>query len=113
MLVHFACIIEIFVSLTHWMFGKLLNTLVYYITFVASECKKWQDLYYFKPHLMLQATRIILLWVNNHFNDFESDPAMYEFLEHFECLLEREVCTVKCELSHMYLFIAVYCVSVF
>ena len=40
---------------------------------------------------LLQVTRVVLFWVNNHFNDFETDPAMCEFLEHFECLLEREV----------------------
>uniref|UniRef100_A0A3Q3KXE5 Rap guanine nucleotide exchange factor (GEF) 6 n=1 Tax=Labrus bergylta TaxID=56723 RepID=A0A3Q3KXE5_9LABR len=33
-------------------------------------------------------TRIVLLWVNNHFNDFEGDPAMTHFLEEFEKLLE-------------------------
>jgi len=29
--------------------------------------------------------------VNNHFNDFEGDPAMTRFLEEFENNLEREV----------------------
>ncbi|XP_069366222.1 rap guanine nucleotide exchange factor 6 isoform X16 [Paralichthys olivaceus] len=33
-------------------------------------------------------TRIVLLWVNNHFNDFEGDPAMTRFLEDFEKNLE-------------------------
>uniref|UniRef100_H3DF85 Rap guanine nucleotide exchange factor 6 n=1 Tax=Tetraodon nigroviridis TaxID=99883 RepID=H3DF85_TETNG len=33
-------------------------------------------------------TRIVLLWVNNHFNDFEGNPAMTRFLEEFEKLLE-------------------------
>ncbi|XP_061790157.1 rap guanine nucleotide exchange factor 6 isoform X3 [Nerophis lumbriciformis] len=33
-------------------------------------------------------TRIVLLWVNNHFNDFEGDTAMTRFLEDFEKLLE-------------------------
>ncbi|KAM4545202.1 rap guanine nucleotide exchange factor 6 isoform 3-T3 [Odontesthes bonariensis] len=33
-------------------------------------------------------TRIVLLWVNNHFNDFEGDPAMTRFLEDFEKHLE-------------------------
>ncbi|XP_038563500.1 rap guanine nucleotide exchange factor 6 isoform X6 [Micropterus salmoides] len=33
-------------------------------------------------------TRIVLLWVNNHFNDFEGDPAMTRFLEDFEIRLE-------------------------
>lgn len=39
----------------------------------------------------LQVTRVILLWVNNHFNDFEGDPAMTHFLEEFENNLEKEV----------------------
>ncbi|XP_015260246.1 PREDICTED: rap guanine nucleotide exchange factor 6-like isoform X6 [Cyprinodon variegatus] len=33
-------------------------------------------------------TRIVLLWVNNHFNDFEGDAAMTRFLEEFEKHLE-------------------------
>ena len=41
--------------------------------------------------LSLQVTRVVLLWVNNHFNDFETNADMCEFLEHFEQLLEREV----------------------
>ncbi|XP_035289181.1 rap guanine nucleotide exchange factor 6 isoform X4 [Anguilla anguilla] len=35
-----------------------------------------------------KVTRVVLLWVNNHFNDFEGDPAMTRFLEDFEKLLE-------------------------
>ncbi|XP_012617546.1 rap guanine nucleotide exchange factor 6 isoform X7 [Microcebus murinus] len=35
-----------------------------------------------------KVTRIVLLWVNNHFNDFEGDPAMTRFLEEFERNLE-------------------------
>lgn len=41
----------------------------------------------------LQVTRVVLLWVNNHFNDFEGDPAMTHFLEEFENNLEKEVST--------------------
>ncbi|KAJ9600078.1 hypothetical protein L9F63_009620, partial [Diploptera punctata] len=37
-----------------------------------------------------RVTRVVLLWVNNHFTDFEMDPAMMEFLEMFEMGLERE-----------------------
>ncbi|KAF0038452.1 hypothetical protein F2P81_008936 [Scophthalmus maximus] len=36
----------------------------------------------------MEVTRIVLLWVNNHFNDFEGDPAMTRFLEVFEKHLE-------------------------
>lgn len=42
-------------------------------------------------HVILQVTRVVLLWVNNHFNDFEGDPAMTHFLEEFESNLEKEV----------------------
>ncbi|XP_049322400.1 rap guanine nucleotide exchange factor 6 isoform X4 [Astyanax mexicanus] len=34
-------------------------------------------------------TRIVLLWVNNHFNDFEGNPSMTQFLENFEKLLDE------------------------
>ena len=34
---------------------------------------------------------MVLLWVNNHFNDFEMQPEMTDFLEKFEQLLEKEV----------------------
>lgn len=33
---------------------------------------------------------MVLLWVNNHFTDFEMDPVMMNFLEQFEEGLERE-----------------------
>ncbi|XP_069754362.1 rap guanine nucleotide exchange factor 6-like isoform X4 [Narcine bancroftii] len=36
-----------------------------------------------------KVTRVVLLWVNNHFNDFEGDPAMTNFLEEFENKLEN------------------------
>ncbi|XP_033869637.3 rap guanine nucleotide exchange factor 2-like isoform X2 [Acipenser ruthenus] len=42
------------------------------------------------PSLRDKVTRVVLLWVNNHFNDFEGDPAMTHFLEEFENNLERE-----------------------
>ncbi|XP_017778513.1 PREDICTED: rap guanine nucleotide exchange factor 2 isoform X3 [Nicrophorus vespilloides] len=37
-----------------------------------------------------RVTRVVLLWVNNHFTDFETDPEMIEFLETFEQGLENE-----------------------
>lgn len=37
-----------------------------------------------------RVTRVVLLWVNNHFTDFETDPDMIEFLETFEQGLEDE-----------------------
>lgn len=40
-----------------------------------------------------QVTRVVLLWVNNHFSDFEGDPDMTNFLEEFQSNLEKEVWT--------------------
>ncbi|CAD5123698.1 DgyrCDS12018 [Dimorphilus gyrociliatus] len=37
-----------------------------------------------------RVTRVVLLWVNNHFNDFENEACMSEFLEKFENLLRHE-----------------------
>ncbi len=39
----------------------------------------------------LQVARIVLLWVNNHFNDFETNPDMMQLLSRFEQALERYV----------------------
>ncbi|KAI6189040.1 hypothetical protein M3Y98_00419400 [Aphelenchoides besseyi] len=36
-----------------------------------------------------KVTRIVLLWVNNHFNDFESNKEMLRLLDHFESCLEK------------------------
>ncbi|ESO87122.1 hypothetical protein LOTGIDRAFT_107273 [Lottia gigantea] len=53
---------------------------------LANKLLQWFE----EPVLRPKVTLLVLLWVNNHFNDFETDPAMCEFLEHFEKLLERE-----------------------
>lgn len=36
-----------------------------------------------------RVARVIILWVNNHFTDFETDSKMMEFLEKFEKSLEK------------------------
>ncbi|XP_065216720.1 rap guanine nucleotide exchange factor 6-like isoform X2 [Planococcus citri] len=39
-----------------------------------------------------RVTRIVVLWVKNHFTDFENDNVMMNFLENFEeCLLEQNM----------------------
>ncbi|ETE72490.1 Rap guanine nucleotide exchange factor 6, partial [Ophiophagus hannah] len=48
-----------------------------------------------KGHIVIKVTRVVLLWVNNHFNDFEGDPAMTRFLEEFEKKLENAVMEVN------------------
>ena len=45
--------------------------------------------------LPIKVTRVLLLWVNNHFTDFETDPLMMEQLEKFEALLEEEKMQVQ------------------
>ncbi|XP_069447698.1 rap guanine nucleotide exchange factor 6 isoform X1 [Ovis canadensis] len=64
--------------------------LLTYRTFLASPLDVGTKLLeWFKiDSLRDKVTRIVLLWVNNHFNDFEGDPAMTRFLEEFEKNLE-------------------------
>lgn len=38
----------------------------------------------------LQVARIVLLWANNHFNDFECNTEMMNLLDRFEHALERD-----------------------
>lgn len=48
--------------------------------FVAEQLLEW-----FKDaEVRDRVTRVVLLWVHNHFTDFETDPQMIEFLETFE-----------------------------
>lgn len=50
-----------------------------------------QLLVWFKEsHIRDHVTRVVLLWVNNHFTDFETDSQMMDFLEVFEGGLEQE-----------------------
>nr|XP_045621434.1 uncharacterized protein LOC123772381 isoform X4 [Procambarus clarkii] len=53
---------------------------------VANKLLQWFE----DPSLRDRVTRVVLLWVNNHFTDFEMDPVMMNFLEQFEEGLERE-----------------------
>ncbi|XP_076227228.1 rap guanine nucleotide exchange factor 2 isoform X8 [Nomia melanderi] len=53
---------------------------------VANQLLEWFD----QAQVRDRVARVVLLWVNNHFTDFETDPAMMEFLEAFEAGLERE-----------------------
>ncbi|KAL0994552.1 hypothetical protein UPYG_G00123860 [Umbra pygmaea] len=64
--------------------------LLTYRTFLSSPMEVGKKLLdWFKvDSLRDTVTRIVLLWVNNHFNDFEGDPAMTRFLEDFENMLE-------------------------
>ncbi|KAI5643072.1 rasGEF domain-containing protein [Phthorimaea operculella] len=53
---------------------------------VAKQLLAW----FSEPSVRDKVTRVVLLWVNNHFTDFETDPSMMDFLESFETALERE-----------------------
>lgn len=54
---------------------------------IADKLIKW----FLDEPLRERITRVVLLWVNNHFNDFESDMEMTEFLQSFEATLEQYV----------------------
>ncbi|XP_067348100.1 rap guanine nucleotide exchange factor 6 isoform X4 [Channa argus] len=64
--------------------------LLTYRTFLSSPMEVGKKLleWFQIDSLRDTVTRIVLLWVNNHFNDFEGDPAMTCFLEDFEKHLE-------------------------
>uniref|UniRef100_A0A673GP94 Rap guanine nucleotide exchange factor 2 n=1 Tax=Sinocyclocheilus rhinocerous TaxID=307959 RepID=A0A673GP94_9TELE len=66
--------------------------LLTYRTFLPSPMVVGKKLleWFHDPSLRDKVTRVVLLWVNNHFNDFEGDSAMTHFLEEFEYNLERE-----------------------
>ncbi|GLV34005.1 PDZ domain-containing guanine nucleotide exchange factor [Carabus blaptoides fortunei] len=61
-------------------------------TFIASPLHVAEQLldWFKEPTVRDRVTRVVLLWVNNHFTDFETDPYMMEFLETFEQGLETE-----------------------
>ncbi|RZF43997.1 hypothetical protein LSTR_LSTR007269 [Laodelphax striatellus] len=54
--------------------------------YVANQLLQW----FSDANCRDRVTRVVLLWVNNHFTTFETDPSMMEFLEKFESLLEEE-----------------------
>ncbi|XP_052266467.1 rap guanine nucleotide exchange factor 6-like isoform X4 [Dreissena polymorpha] len=66
-------------------------------TLLTNRLLQWFE----DPNLRAKVTRVVLLWVNNHFNDFETNADMCEFLEHFEDLMEREQNMDKCTRSQM------------
>lgn len=52
-------------------------------------------------HIRDRVTRVVLLWVNNHFTDFETDPHMMKFLETFESGLEAKNMHEQLHLLHI------------
>ncbi|XP_078509268.1 rap guanine nucleotide exchange factor 6 isoform X6 [Lissotriton helveticus] len=65
--------------------------LLTYRTFLSSPLEVGEKLleWFDVDSLRDKVTRVVLLWVNNHFNDFEGDVAMTRFLEAFEKNLEN------------------------
>nr|XP_033818176.1 rap guanine nucleotide exchange factor 6-like [Geotrypetes seraphini] len=65
--------------------------LLTYRTFIFSPMEVGEKLLqWFKvDSLRNKVARVVLLWVNNHFNDFERDPTMMQFLEEFEKNMEN------------------------
>ncbi|XP_034471604.1 rap guanine nucleotide exchange factor 2 isoform X2 [Drosophila innubila] len=72
---------------------------------VTCKLLHWFDLEQLDPHktqeLRDRVTRVVLLWVNNHFTDFEADHEMMEFLEIFEAGLERKKLLSQLRLLHI------------
>lgn len=48
-----------------------------------------------------RVARVVILWVNNYFTDFETDPQMMEFLEIFELELEKFNMLEELKLLHV------------
>lgn len=72
---------------------------------VTAKLLHWFDLEQLDTHktqeLRDRVTRVVLLWVNNHFTDFEADHEMMEFLEIFEAGLERKKLLSQLRLLHI------------
>uniref|UniRef100_A0A915JFS8 Uncharacterized protein n=1 Tax=Romanomermis culicivorax TaxID=13658 RepID=A0A915JFS8_ROMCU len=67
--------------------------LLMYRTFIENPIdifEKFLTWFNDEPHLREKVARLVLLWVNNHFNDFETEPRMTYLLEQFEQSLEQE-----------------------
>ncbi|CAF0898116.1 unnamed protein product [Didymodactylos carnosus] len=62
-----------------------------YRTFISDPTQITQKLleWFESPQHSEKVARVVLSWVNNHFNDFESDPRLSEFLEIFDERLQH------------------------
>lgn len=69
---------------------------------LSSSTLNWCNSHRFADHgFRDRVTRVVLLWVNNHFTDFETEPTMMEFLEQFEAGLEHEGMTGQLRLLNI------------
>uniref|UniRef100_A0A0N5AB86 Rap guanine nucleotide exchange factor 2 n=1 Tax=Syphacia muris TaxID=451379 RepID=A0A0N5AB86_9BILA len=66
--------------------------LLMYRVFISDPTMIFEKLmhWFAEAHLRDKVARIVLLWANNHFNDFESNGEMLKLLERFEQALERD-----------------------
>jgi glutamyl/glutaminyl-tRNA synthetase len=49
--------------------------------------------------------RVVLSWVNNHYNDFETNAKLYEFLESFDDRLQNHQTEVKSKKIKRFFFV--------
>ena len=68
-------------------FLLVYRTFITSATIVFERMIKWFD----DPAQRDRVARLVLLWVNNHFNDFETDARMGELMDKFETALQAEV----------------------
>merc|ERR1712226_1127775 len=64
---------------------------------IIKKLIKWFD----RPQLQDKVTRVMLLWVNNHYCDFEGDSFMEASLERFEYMLELKKMVGQLRLLNM------------
>ncbi|XP_077973863.1 uncharacterized protein LOC120347508 isoform X2 [Styela clava] len=64
---------------------------------ICNQLLEWFD----REEFQAKVTRVILLWVNNHFNDFERDRHMMNLLEKFEEKLQTCNKTGQCKLFNI------------
>ncbi|GMR48418.1 hypothetical protein PMAYCL1PPCAC_18613, partial [Pristionchus mayeri] len=66
--------------------------LLTYRVFIHNPCTIFEKLMYWfaEPNYRDKVARIVLLWVNNHHNDFETNDEMNKLLTRFEGALERD-----------------------
>ncbi|MCP9265857.1 Rap guanine nucleotide exchange factor [Dirofilaria immitis] len=66
--------------------------LLMYRVFISDPTMIFEKLmhWFAESNLRDKIARIVLLWVNNHFNDFECNGEMMELLDRFEQALERD-----------------------
>lgn len=77
--------------------GYIEDFLLTYRTFVDSPAEITRQMldWFQDDKLRDRVTRVVLLWVNNHFTDFETDPDMMEFLEVNIALTPRSTTKAK------------------